>query len=71
MPVYSPRIRERFIPVLYRLGRQRCRPMTALVEEALDEYLARRGITAPPAVQDSAGAGLHVSSETTATGRAA
>lgn len=38
--MYSPKIPERFIPILYRLGRERGRPMTHLVAEAIERYLA-------------------------------
>jgi hypothetical protein len=38
--MYSPRIPERLIPVLYRLARARRQPMTALVAELLDGRLA-------------------------------
>jgi len=38
--MYSPKIPERLIPELYRLGRARGRPMTQLVAEAIERYLA-------------------------------
>lgn len=41
--MYSPKIPERLIPVLYRLGRERGRPMTQLVAEAVERYLAEEG----------------------------
>lgn len=41
--MYSPKIPERFIPVLYRLGRERRRPMTQLVAEAVERYLSEEG----------------------------
>ncbi len=41
--MYSPKVPERFIPVLYRLGRARGRPMTQLVAEAVARYLAEEG----------------------------
>jgi len=41
--VYSPKVPERFIPVLYRLGRARGRPMTHLVAEAVARYLVEEG----------------------------
>ncbi len=41
--MYSPKIPDRFIPVLYRLGRERGRPMTQLVAEAVERYLAEEG----------------------------
>jgi len=40
--MYSPKIPERLIPALYRLARARGKPMTAIVAEALDAYLASR-----------------------------
>ena len=40
--MYSPKIREDLIPKLYRLGQRKRRPMTHLVAEAIDEYLARQ-----------------------------
>ena len=43
--MYSPKVREEFVPVLYRLGQQRRVPITRLVEEALHDYLARQGLT--------------------------
>lgn len=41
--MYSPRIPEQFIPALYRLGQVRERPMTHLVAEAVERYLASEG----------------------------
>ena len=41
--MYSPKIPERLIPALYRLGRARRRPMTHLVAEALERYLLDEG----------------------------
>lgn len=38
--MYSPKVREDLIPALYRLGRARGRPMTQLVSEAVERYLA-------------------------------
>ena len=43
--MYSPKVREEFVPVLYRLGKRRRMPITRLVEEALHNYLARHGLT--------------------------
>ena len=37
--MYSPKIKEEFIPVLYKIARARRLPMTHIVREALDEYL--------------------------------
>jgi hypothetical protein len=39
--MYSPKINEKHIPNLYRLGRQVKKPMTHLVNEAVTEYLAK------------------------------
>ena len=41
--MYSPKISERLIPPLYRLGQARGRPMTHLVAEAVERYLAAEG----------------------------
>ena len=45
--MYSPKVPERFIPVLYRLARHRGAPMTALVAEAVAQYLGRQGLPGP------------------------
>ncbi len=37
--MYSPKIKETYIPVLYKIARARGMPMTHIVREALDEYL--------------------------------
>jgi len=37
--MYSPKIKEDYIPVLYKIARVRGLPMTHIVREALDEYL--------------------------------
>ena len=37
--LYSPKIPEHFIPVLYRLARSQGRPMTHLVAEAVQTYI--------------------------------
>jgi predicted DNA-binding protein len=42
--MYSPKIPERLIPALYRLARARGKPMTTIVAEALEAYLASEGI---------------------------
>lgn len=39
--MYSPKIPERFIPRLCRLGKKRGLPVTRLVAEALEGYLER------------------------------
>ena len=41
--MYSPKVPERLIPILYRLGRERGRPMTRLVAEAVERYLEDEG----------------------------
>ena len=41
--MYSPKIPERMIPLLYRLGQAQGRPMTHLVAEAVERYLAAEG----------------------------
>lgn len=41
--MYSPKVPERLIPILYRLGRERGRPMTHLVTEAVERYLETEG----------------------------
>jgi hypothetical protein len=50
--MYSPRIPETYIPLLYRLARRRGAPMTALVAEAVAAYLEREapaGVEVEPA----------------------
>jgi hypothetical protein len=42
--MYSPKIPDRLIPALYRLARARGKPMTKIVAEALDAYLASHDI---------------------------
>ncbi len=44
--MYSPKIKEEFIPVLYKIARARGIPMTHIVREALDEYLNKPEIAA-------------------------
>ncbi|MQA01137.1 MAG: hypothetical protein GEU80_17780 [Dehalococcoidia bacterium] len=41
--MYSPKIPDHFIPPLYHLGQARERPMTHLVAEAVERYLASEG----------------------------
>jgi hypothetical protein len=58
--MYSPRIPETYIPLLYRLARRRGEPMTALVAEAVAAYLEREapgGIEPDPAPPASAAPG--------------
>jgi hypothetical protein len=42
--MYSPKIPDRLIPALYRLARARGKPMTKIVAEALEAYLASQDI---------------------------
>ena len=37
--MYSPKIKERFIPILYRIARERKTPMTRVVNEIIQDYL--------------------------------
>jgi len=39
--MYSPKIGEQHIPVLYHLGKRVKKPMTRLVDEAIKQYLER------------------------------
>lgn len=39
--MYSPKINEKHIPVLYHLGKRTKKPMTRLVDEAVRQYLER------------------------------
>ena len=39
--MYSPKIKEIFIPQLYQLKRKTNKPMTHLVNEAVQQYLRR------------------------------
>lgn len=38
--MYSPKIREDLIPILYQLAKQQGKPMTEVVDEILREKLA-------------------------------
>lgn len=40
--MYSPKIKEEHIPRLYRMGKKFHRPMTYLVNEAIEEYLVNK-----------------------------
>jgi hypothetical protein len=40
--MYSPRIKDDLIPVVYRLARQEGKPMTRLVDEILRAEIERR-----------------------------
>lgn len=53
--MYSPKVPERLIPILYRLGRERGRPMTHLVTEAVERYLEDEGWLADAATGASGG----------------
>lgn len=58
--MYSPKIPEPLIPILYRLGRERGRPMTQLVAEAVERYLEDEGwLDAPMAGRMSEVVELH------------
>ena len=37
--MYSPKIKEEYIPVLYKLAKIKRMPMTRLVDRAIDEFL--------------------------------
>lgn len=39
--MYSPKINEQHIPILYHLGKRTKKPMTHLVNEAIAEYLSK------------------------------
>ncbi len=41
--MYSPKINEDFISALYRLAKERKKPMTQLVNEIIGNYLADQG----------------------------
>lgn len=41
--MYSPKISEELIPVLFRVSRSRRMPMTRLVDQILRDYLQRNG----------------------------
>jgi len=38
--MYSPKIKERFIPILYRISKEKKIPMTQLVNQTVGDYLA-------------------------------
>lgn len=40
--MYSPKIRERYIPILYRLARAKKMPMTKLVNQIIHTYLVNQ-----------------------------
>jgi len=37
--MYSPKIKEEFIPILYKIAKARGIPMTHIVREAMEAYL--------------------------------
>jgi len=47
--MYSPKIPEHLIPPLYWLARSRSQPMTRLVAEIVEAYLAAQDVAAPDA----------------------
>lgn len=42
--MYSPKIDEQFIPILYGLKQKTGKPMTKIVNEAIMEYLEKENI---------------------------
>ena len=40
--MYSPKIREDLIPILYHLGKEQGKPMTKVVDDILRDYLTLR-----------------------------
>lgn len=40
--MYSPKIREEYIPVLYKIAKERRKPMTVIVNEMIAESLAKQ-----------------------------
>jgi hypothetical protein len=50
--MYSPKIKEHYIPILYRIAKARGIPMTHIVREALDEFLNKPEIVS---IKDSRG----------------
>jgi len=43
--MYSPKVKEELVRELYQLKQQNKKPMTAMVNEAVVEYLLKRGGT--------------------------
>lgn len=37
--MYSPKIKEDLIPILYRIGKEEKKPMTKVVDDILREYV--------------------------------
>jgi hypothetical protein len=42
VPMYSPKISEDLIPLLFRLAKREAKPMTRLVDDILRKYLKER-----------------------------
>lgn len=40
--MYSPKIKEDLVPILYKLAKQEGKPMTALIDEMLRVEIAKR-----------------------------
>ncbi len=40
--MYSPKVKEDLIPILYKLAKQEGKPMTALIDEILRAEIAKR-----------------------------
>ncbi len=40
--MYSPKVKENLIPILYKLAKQEGKPMTALIDEILRAEIAKR-----------------------------
>jgi predicted transcriptional regulator len=66
--VYSPKIPERLIPRLYRLARARRQPMTTLVAEVLEDYLAHQPACAAGAAEAATTGGPVPAASATASG---
>ena len=50
--MYSPKIKETYIPMLYKIAKARGMPMTHIVREALDEYLNKPEIVSIKALSE-------------------
>jgi len=37
--MYSPKIKERFVPILYRIAKEKKMPMTRVVNQIIRDYL--------------------------------
>jgi len=57
--MYSPKIPEHLIPPLYWLARSRSQPMTRLVAEIVEAYLAAQASAAPDAEAEQAPSSSH------------